>query len=84
MGPDPKFRLLREDSDQPGNTSFGSVQCIGRRNIGDAGIILDGCPFPAVLNVASKFFEPIAAVWSREDVHASVVFGIFNADENSP
>jgi hypothetical protein len=79
-----QFWLLHEDSDQPGNTLFCSVQCIGWRNIGDARIILDGCPLPTVLNVPSKFFEPIAAVWSRKDINASVVLGIFNANENRP
>src|SRR4029077_20194753 len=59
-----QFWFLHEDINQPGNTLFGSVQCIGWRNIGNARIILDGCPLPTILNVPSKFFEPIATVWS--------------------
>src|SRR5215475_9444805 len=77
-----QFRFLHEDVDQPGNTSFGSDQRLGWRNIGDARIVLDGHPLPAVLNVPAKFFEPIAAVGTCEDIYASVVLGILNAREN--
>jgi hypothetical protein len=38
----------------------------------------------AVLDVAAEFLEPITAVRSREEVHASVVFGIFDADKDQP
>jgi hypothetical protein len=48
------------------------------------GVILDRCPSPAVLNVPSKLLEPIAAVRSRKQIHAAVVLGVFDADENIP
>src|SRR4029078_11014283 len=80
--PHSQFWFLHEDIDQPRNTSFGSVQRSDWRTASDAEIRLDRCRWPAVLNVPSKLLDPIAAVRSRKPIHASVVLGVFDADEN--
>jgi hypothetical protein len=80
----PQFWLLGEDVDQPRYTSFGSVQSIGWRNVRNARIVLYGRPLPAIFDVPPKFLEPVATIWSRKNIHASVVLGIFDADKNGP
>jgi hypothetical protein len=65
-------------------TLLGSVQGIRRRKIGNARIVLHWRPPPVILDVAPKFLEPVAAIFSRKEIDASVVLEIFDADKHSP
>jgi hypothetical protein len=45
---------------------------------------LYGRPLPAIFDVPPKFLEPVVAICPGKNIHASVVLGIFDADENGP
>jgi hypothetical protein len=45
---------------------------------------MHGRPLPAIFDVPPKFLEPVAAVFSRKEIDASIVLEILDADKNSP